>query len=32
MTQLRELFGERLRDPAAVLDLVIALGALGSRD
>jgi hypothetical protein len=26
MTQLRELYGDRLRDPATVLDLVIALG------
>ncbi len=26
MTQLRELYGERLRDPATVLELVIALG------
>lgn len=25
MTQLRELYGDRLRDPAAVLELVIAL-------
>lgn len=27
MTQIRDLFGDRLRDPAAVLELVIALGA-----
>jgi hypothetical protein len=27
MTQLRELYGDRLHDPAAVLELVIALGA-----
>jgi DNA-binding PucR family transcriptional regulator len=27
MTQLRELYGDRLRDPAVVFDLVIALGA-----
>jgi hypothetical protein len=27
MTQLRELYGDRLRDPATVLELVIALGA-----
>lgn len=26
MTQIRDLFGERLSDPAAVLDLVLALG------
>ena len=26
MTQLRELYGDRLRDPATVLELVIALG------
>ncbi len=26
MTQIRELFGDRLRDPAAVRDLVVALG------
>jgi DNA-binding PucR family transcriptional regulator len=26
MTQLRELYGDRLHDPAAVLELVIALG------
>jgi hypothetical protein len=25
MTQLRELFGERLNDPRAVLELVVAL-------
>ena len=25
MTQVRELYGNRLRDPAAVLELVIAL-------
>ena len=28
MTQLRELYGDRLHDPAAVLDLVIALGTV----
>lgn len=27
MAQLRDLFGDRLRDPAAVLDIVVALGA-----
>ncbi|MCW3009859.1 MAG: putative transcriptional regulator, PucR family [Solirubrobacterales bacterium] len=27
MTQVRELYGERLRDPATVFDLVVALGA-----
>jgi hypothetical protein len=26
MTQLRELYGDRLHDPAAVLELVIAVG------
>ena len=31
MTQIRELFGDRLRDPAAVRDLVVALGATGPR-
>jgi hypothetical protein len=29
MTQLRELYGDRLRDPATVLELVIALGVPG---
>jgi hypothetical protein len=29
MTQLRELYGDRLHDPAAVLELVIALGTPG---
>lgn len=28
MTQLRELYGERLQDPQQILDLVIALGAV----
>jgi hypothetical protein len=28
MTQLRELYGERLNDPATVLELVVALGAV----
>jgi hypothetical protein len=32
MTQLRELYGERLRDPATVLELVIALGVPATRD
>jgi DNA-binding PucR family transcriptional regulator len=32
MTQLRELYGDRLHDPAAVLELVIALGAHAPRD
>jgi hypothetical protein len=31
MTQLRELYGDRLRDPATVLELVIALGAATPR-
>jgi hypothetical protein len=32
MTQIRDLYGDRLRDPAAVLELVIALGAPAADD
>jgi DNA-binding PucR family transcriptional regulator len=32
MTQLRELFGERLNDPRAVLELVVALSIPATTD
>jgi hypothetical protein len=30
MTQVRQLYGDRLQDPATVFELVVALGSRGS--